>query len=262
MSRFTSRFYLYLAGAVIFLACGILLVSWSERRQLADYRARQRQARVAASDREKDPLKALTACLQLDPGDPPVGVRVMRRRWQLALKLYHQLSSTSAGQKEETASPVTPAATPAVNPENDQKLDQLLFELEKSGQQLRGSRPEPGPEIAWRVENLLGAGYLMRALLVLDRGGEVKECQALLHQAIACFKKAISQVDRLPGNSNFANIPRWNLELLLASDQLARMALADANSEQRYDLRRNLTILLPGSSGYLSGEPPDNRVLK
>jgi len=253
MPKFKARFYLYLAGCLIFLAVGILLVSWSERRRLAGYRARVEWGRLAAGDREKDPARALDVYLRLAPGKPPVAIRIMRRRWRLALELYRQRSleaENSADQAPRTGAGV------------DRKLDKLLFALEKGGQELRGLRPAPGPGIAWRAENLLGAGYLVRALLVLDRGGERKTCQALLHQAIAAFKRAIRLVDRLPARDGFGNIPRWNLELLLANDQLARMALAESSAQGRYDLRRNLTILLPGSSGYLSGEPPDNRVLK
>jgi len=252
MKKFKTRFYLYLAGSLVFLLAGIFLVSWSEQRQLADYRARQEWARLVAGDREKDPGKALALYLQAETRTPPAAIRIMRRRWQLALDLYRRKSRAETTTNPENSS----------DAKLDQKLDEQLFELEKYGQQLRGARPAIASEIAWRAENLLGAGYLMRALLVLDRGGELKTCQALLHQAIASFKRAISLVDRLPAETGFNNIPRWNLELLIANGRLARMALADSTPESRYDLRRNLTILLPGSSGYLAGEPPDNRVLK
>jgi hypothetical protein len=251
MYKVKFRFYLYLFGTMIFMIVGILLVNWSERRRLADYRARENWNRLAASDREKDPSKALAAGLLFDPGNPPVAIRIMRHRWQLALKLYREKNSAS----NQGLSRYLESGT-------DRKLDKQLFELEKSGQRLRGVRPAPAPEIAWRAENLLGAGYLMRALLVLDRGGEMRTCQALLHQAVAAFKRAICLVDRLPAQNGLSNVPRWNLELLIANDRLARMALSSISPENRYDLRRNLTIMLPGSSGYLSGEPPDNRVLK
>ncbi|NPA25058.1 MAG: hypothetical protein GXO34_04440 [Deltaproteobacteria bacterium] len=253
MRKFKSRFYLYLVGGLISLVVGIILVSWSERRRLAEYRARVEWGRLAACDREQDPRKALAACLQLDPAKAPVAVRIMRRRWQLGLELYRQRS-----RKTE---PFGKSAVPDAG-ENGKKLDKLLFALEKDGQNLRGRRPAPAPALSWRAENLLGAGYLMRALLVLDRGGEMKTCQALLHQAIEAFKRAIRLVDRLPAADGFGNIPRWNLELLIANERLARLAMAESSPQTRYDLRRNLTILLPGSSGYLSGEPPDSRVLK
>ena len=257
MVKLKSRLSFYLAGTLLFLAAGILLISWSEHRRLADYQALAKWKRLRLVDQEGDPEKALALARQFDPGNPRVGIRIMRRRWQLALDLYRQQTLSEKPDQGEN-----PAAGTGSAPARDKRLEQQLFALEKTGQRLRRARPAPGPENAWRIENLLGAGYLMRALLVLDRGGETRACQALLHQAIACFKKAISLVDRLPEKNGFGNIPRWNLELLITSDRLAQAALADSSPESRYDLRRNLTILLPGSSGYLSGEPPDNRVLK
>ena len=244
-----SRFYIYLAGFLFFLVLGVLLVSWSERRRLADYRARAQWRQLQRLDRTGDLQQALKLGLQLDSARPPVGIRMMRRRWQRALELYRR--ATAHRQKERSISDAGKTHNP---------LDRQLFELEKTGQQLRRARLAPA--IAWRIENLLGAGYLLRALLILERGGELKTCQALLHQAIDCFKKAIQLVDRVPGRTGLTNIPRWNLELLITSGQMARMALADNRPGSRYDLRRNLTIMLPGSSGYLTGEPPDNRVLK
>ncbi|MBW1645242.1 MAG: hypothetical protein JRJ56_02780 [Deltaproteobacteria bacterium] len=247
MARKSSlRLWIYLVAGLLFLAAGITLLSWSESQRSAERRARRRWHRIMALDREPEPEKALAAGRELDPENPFVGIRMMRRQWQLARRLY---------QEEDRKAAAATAAS------RHHALNRLLGELEKTGQRLRTVHPPPA--IGWRVENLLGAGYLMQALLVLDQPGEVKSCQALLHQAIACFKKAITQVDRLPAaDTGQGNIPRWNLELLITAGRLARLALADTRSANRYDLRRNLTILLPGSSGYLAGEPPDSRVRK
>ena len=86
------------------------------------------------------------------------------------------------------------------------------------------------------------------------------KASAIIKQAIGDFKSAIAAVDGAQTTRLEKNIPRWNLELLYAKQQVRQ--LKPVKSEHRMDLKENLEALIPGKGGYASGEPIERKIQK
>ncbi|MCD6269815.1 MAG: hypothetical protein J7J71_06735, partial [Deltaproteobacteria bacterium] len=76
------------------------------------------------------------------------------------------------------------------------------------------------------------------------------------------FKSAITEIDKDFQARDLNNIPRWNLELLTTGQSQSELSQMTTGAENRLDLKKNLSTMLPESAGFMVGEPPDNRVRK
>ncbi len=207
-------------------------------------------AEISQIDTESDHQQAIARYSHQDLDNPLIKIRIMRRYWRLILKIREQIGITSPNN-------------PGIGQEIislQQEFEQLRFNLQETGESLLKQRPSP--EISWRVYNLLGATYLLQAADLLEKGENLKQGQAALNLAIKHFKSAITEIDKDFQARDLNNIPRWNLELLTTGQSQSELAQMTTGAENRLDLKKNLSTMLPESAGFMVGEPPDNRVRK
>ena len=236
--------------ALIFLVTGLVLMGLLYQERNRNHALELVASDVILADAEDDHRQAINRYQELGRDNPLLKVRIMRRRWLLALFIF---------QEKQKLAGVAP--NPDENPENlRQRLDDLLFTLQQSGASLLNQ--ELLPAVIWRVHNLLGASFLLQALEALEREQNLKRSQAHLGLAIDHFKQAITWVDKDPDAHEMSNIPRWNLELLSTRKNLSELAMTRAGNESKLDLKKNLATMLPESAGYMVGEPPDSRIRK
>ncbi len=205
---------------------------------------------VVLADAESDHEKAINRYQLLDRDNPLIKVRIMRRRWLLALSIFQQSKKSEGvelGQNEITGN-------------LSKEFDDLLFAMQQSGASLLNQGGVPA--VVWRVHNLLGASFLLQALATLKRGQDLKRSQACLSLAIDHFKQTIAWVDRDPEAHDMSNIPRWNMELLSTRKNLFKLVTNRVGVDSKLDLKKNLATMLPESAGYMFGEPPDSRIRK
>ncbi len=207
-------------------------------------------AEISQIDTESDHQLAIAHYIHQNLDNPLIKIRIMRRYWRLILKIREQIGITSPNN-------------PGIGQEIislRQESEQLRFNLQETGESLLKQRP--APEISWRVYNLLGATYLLQAADLLEKGENLKQGQAALNLAIKHFKSAITEIDKDFQARDLNNIPRWNLELLTTGQSQSELAQMTTGAENRLDLKKNLSTMLPESAGFMVGEPPDNRVRK
>ncbi|MCD6292817.1 MAG: hypothetical protein J7M09_05105 [Deltaproteobacteria bacterium] len=235
-----KRFNYFCLPTLFFLLLSLILVVLiqqnSSRKQALELVA----AEIVRADAENNHEKAIKQYQELGrDNDPLIEVRIMRRRWLLALSIFqHKQPSEGMG-----SSP-----------------DDYLFALQQSGEALLNQKLSLG--IVWRIHNLLGAGFLLQALAMLEKEQNLQRSKALLNLAIGHFKQAITWIDRDPVARSMSNIPRWNLELLSTIQNLSGPNQNRAPDNSKLDLQKNLATMLPESAGYMVGEPPDSRIRK
>ena len=225
--------------ALFFLLMSLVLIVLIYQSGSRDHALKLVASDVVLADAESDHEKALKQYQQQDQDNPLIKVRIMRRRWLLALSIFQQ--------SQKRAKVAT-------------DIDDHLFFLQQSGESL--FKQELSPVVAWRVHNLLGASFLLQALEMLEKEQKLQRSQALLSLAIDHFKQAITWIDKDPGACKMTNIPRWNLELLSTLKALSGPAKARTADDNKLDLKSNLATMLPESAGYMVGEPPDSRIRK
>ena len=236
--------------ALFFLLTGLVSIGLLHQERSLNHALELVAADVVLADAEDDHQQALDWYQALDRDNPLLKVRIMRRRWLLALSIFQRNQKLGGAVPE-----------PDENPENlHQELDDLLFILQQSGASLLNR--ECLPAVVWRVHNLLGASFLLQALETLEREQNLKRSQAHLGLAIDHFKQAIAWVDKDPAAHAMSNIPRWNLELLSTRKNLFKLAMTRTETDSKLDLKKNLATMLPESAGYMVGEPPDSRIRK
>ena len=236
--------------ALFFLLTGLVMIGLLHQERSRNHALELVASDVVLADAEDNHQQAINWYQVLDRDNPLIKVRIIRRRWLLALSIF-----------QESQKPDDVAPSPDENPGNlRQELDDLLFTLQQSGASLLNQ--ECLPAVVWRVHNLLGASFLLQALETLERGQNLKQSQAYLGLAIDHFKQAIAWVDKDPDAHAMSNIPRWNLELLSTRKNLFKLALTRTETDSKLDLKKNLSTMLPESAGYMVGEPPDSRIRK
>ena len=236
--------------ALFFLLTGLVLIGRLHQEGSRNHALELVASDVVLADVKDDHQQAIDWYQALDRDNPLIKVRIMRRRWLLALSIFQE------SQKSEGV-----ASVPDKNSGNlGQELDDLLFTLQQSGASLLNQ--ECSPAVVWRVHNLLGASFLLQALETLEREQNLKRSQAHLGLAIDHFKQAIAWVDKDPDAHEMSNIPRWNLELLSTRKNLFELAMTRTGADSKLDLKKNLATMLPESAGYMVGEPPDSRIRK
>jgi len=237
--KMLQRFDYLCLPALFFLLLSLVLIvliqQFGSRNQALELVASD----VVLADAESDHEKAINRYQVLGRDNPLIKVRIMRRRWLLALSIFQQ-----SQKREEVVS----------------DLDDHLFILQQSGESLLNQ--DLLPEVAWRVHNLLGASFLLQALEMLEKEQNLQRSQALLSLAIDHFKQAIAWIDIDPAAHEMTNIPRWNLELLSTIKDLSGLAKTRIADDSKLDLKSNLATMLPESAGYMVGEPPDSRIRK
>jgi len=207
-------------------------------------------AEISRIDTESDHQQAIARYSHLNPDNPLIKIRIMRRYWRLILKVREQIDIINTNKHDISQESISLR----------QKFEQLRFNLQETGESLLKQRPSP--KISWRVHNLLGATYLLQAADILAKGESLKQGQAALNLAIKHFKSAITEIDKDFQARDLNNIPRWNLELLTTGQSQSELSQMTTGAENRLDLKKNLSTMLPESAGFMVGEPPDNRVRK
>ena len=225
--------------ALFFLLVGLAVLVLADRDGSRNHALELVASDVVLADAESDHKKAVNRYQLLGRDNPLIKVRIMRRRWLLALSIFQQ-----SQKREEVAA----------------DSEDHLFSLQQSGESLLNQ--DLVPAVAWRVHNLLGASFLLQALEMLEREQNMQRSQALLSLAIDHFKQAIGWIDSDPAAHEMTNIPRWNLELLSTMKDLSGLAKTRTADDSRLDLKGNLATMLPESAGYMVGEPPDSRIRK
>ncbi len=225
--------------ALFFLSVGLSVLVLADRDGSRNHALKLVASEVVLADTVSDHEKAINRYQLLDRDNSLIKVRIMRRRWLLALSVFQQ-----SQKRREVVS----------------YQDDHLFTLQQSGESLLNQ--ELLPAVAWRVHNLLGASFLLQALEMLEKEQNLQRSRALLNLAIDHFKQAIIWIDKDPAAHAMTNIPRWNLELLSTMKNLSGLAKTRTADDSRLDLKTNLATMLPESAGYMVGEPPDSRIRK
>ena len=225
--------------ALFFLLVGLAVLVLADRDGSRNHALELVASDVVLADAESDHKKAVNRYQLLGRDNPLIKVRIMRRRWLLALSIFQQ-----SQKREEVAA----------------DSEDHLFSLQQSGESLLNQ--DLVPAVAWRVHNLLGASFLLQALEMLEREQNMQRSQALLSLAIDHFKQAIGWIDSDPAAHEMTNIPRWNLELLSTIKELSGLVKTRTADDSRLDLKGNLATMLPENAGYMVGEPPDSRIRK
>ena len=240
-----------LIGAFVLVLLGVNRILEYRHYATLESQNRELQQINQTADALDDDAAAITVYKKAVPPSPEIQLRIIQRQWSIALELIHQvqLARRNLILEEET---------PALM----KKLVDHLGEMKNQCSALLSENDSLRREIVWRIYNLQASVKLMTAFLVLQNERNWEKAQGILREAIADFKSAIDVVDRVSGASGERNIPRWNLELLSAQQNVKRFDMVQPPSEGRLQLEDNLEVLIPEKGGYAPGEPIERRVEK
>lgn len=239
------------AVAGIMIVYGIdCLFEYRHYREL-ERQARQFQEGIAYAEKSPDDREAIKRYQAIVPNTPEVHLRILQRQWALSLDLLRQ---TSVARYSPSLEGDLPRLFSALS-------EQLAAMQERCALVLGESDTVPAA-IAWRTYNLRGAVRLLKCFVILETEKTWEKAAGTMKEAIADLKASIDAVDQVTGPTYEKNIPRWNLELLHAEEQVKRLQLAKVEEMERLDLQDNLEAIIPEKGGYAPGEPLETRVLK
>ena len=244
-------FALPFVGALLLAVCGAYSGQQYRRYHALETQHRNWQNVIRKADLLNDPQEAMDLYKTLPPAIPEVRLRILQRQWAIALDSLQRINRVKFNRTLQ--SDVAPL------------LQALQKHLDEMKERANGLLAEPAAlrqEIAWRAYNLAGAVKLFTAFLVLETERNAPKAGGLLKEAIADYKAAIQAVDASPGSPREKNIPRWNLELLYARQQVSQLNAAKAETDPRLDLQESLEVLIPEKGGYAPGEPVETRIKK
>jgi hypothetical protein len=220
------------------------------------YRRLEREAQalqrgIARAEQNLDDREAVKLYKSLVPTTPEVNLRILQRQWSTCLDLLHQISLVRHNPSLEGDMSRLFSTLNGQLADMQERCTLILGESE--------SLPET---IAWRTYNLRGAVRLLKCFVILETERTWEKAAGTMKEAIADLKSSINAVDQIKAATYEKNIPRWNLELLCAEEQVKRLQLAKVEELERLDLQDNLEAIIPEKGGYAPGEPLETRVLK
>lgn len=225
-------------------------------REYTHYRQLERQdlqvqRGMAEAAKIHDDREAVRLYQALTPSTPVGNLNILQREWAIGLDLLQQ---SALARHNPSLAEDLPRLFSALN-------DHLASMQERCTQILGESESLP-EEVAWRTYNLRGAVRLLKCFVILETEKTWEKAAGTMKEAISDFKSSIAAVDLVSPATIDRNIPRWNLELLRAEEQVKRLQLAKVEEMERLDLQDNLEAIIPEKGGYAPGEPVETRVLK
>lgn len=239
------------------LFAGLLLVyGVNAAREYKHYRELERQARqlqlgIAQAAKSLDDREAVRLYEALAPSTPEGNLNILQRQWAIALDLLQQ---SALARHNPSLAEDLPGLFSALN--------KHLAAMQERCNVVLGESPSPPESLAWRTYNLRGAVRLLKCFVILETEKTWEKAAGTMKEAISDFKSSIAAVDLVSPATIDRSIPRWNLELLRAEEQVKRLQLAKVEEMERLDLQDNLEAIIPEKGGYAPGEPLETRVLK
>lgn len=243
--------YLSIMGVLLFGLSNIYCLFQYYHFRNLESQARKLQSLLKSIDLLQDDREAVKRYQELSVHLPEIELRILQRKWLIALEMVHQIQLAKNNQiLEKEVSQIT------------DKLKDHLDVMREISNNLFAQKESLSAEIIWRAYNISGAVKLLTAFLVLENERNIEKVQGLLREAISDLKASINAVDILSGKVLAKNIPRWNLELLTAEQFVRRFEVSQMEEAARLDLSDNLAVLIPERGGYAPGEPLERKVEK
>jgi len=239
------------AVAVVGIVYGIRCVSQYRHNRKLELQGRQLKSGVESAEPVVDDREAVRLYKSLTPSTPEVNLRILQRQWTISLDLLHQISLARYSPSLQGDLSRLYAA-----------LNDHLIEMQERCSLVLAESESLPDAIAWRTYNLRGAVKLLRCFLIMETERTWEKAVGMMKDAISDLKLSIEAVDRCGVSTFERNIPRWNLELLHAVEQVRKFELAKVEEVERMDVKENLAAIIPEKGGYAPGEPLQTIVLK
>ena len=239
--------YVTLVAAVVLGLLGMeRMLSWQRQLQLeTTYRTLLES--LQAADAVEDHGRALAMYEKMEPQLPEIQLRMLQRQWQVALDMLSHIRLHSfAGDELQLY----------------ERLKRHLERMQEACSVLLYRSGEMPRDIVWQVYTISSSAKLLAAFTTLETEQNWKKVRGTLRDAIADLKAAIDSVDSLNVSGAVKNIPRWNLELITAEQNVRKFKLGADHVERHMDLRDNLEALIPEKGGYAPGEPIERKIKK